>query len=114
MNPTYLRQPQSELKHLSKQETKTLMIARFGMLECGSNYKGTMSIMCSNCCCIDDEEHRLNNCPKYDYVNYINSNNAVRFDTIFSDKIADLKLIIPRIAKVWNVKPGHGSISKLS
>ena len=113
-DPAYMRQPQSELKHLSKQETKTLIIARFGMLECGRNYRGTMSIMCDDCCCIDDEEHRLNICPKYGYVNYINNNDAVRFDTIFSDKIDDLKLIIPRIANVWNVKSGHGSISTLS
>ena len=90
------------------------MIARYAMLECGKNYKGTMSLMCSDCCSIDDEEHRLNNCPKYGNINYVNDDCAIRFDTIFSDKIDDLKLIIPRIANVWNVKSGQGSMSTLS
>ena len=110
-NPSYTRQPQEEFKHLSKQETKTLMIARFGMLECGKNFKGTMSKMCSVCCnIVDDEEHRLNICPKYNQHNYCENSDLVKFETIYSDNIDDIRLIISRIASVWNVKTGHGSM----
>ena len=107
----YTRQPQEELNHLSKQETKAIMIARFGMLECGKNYKGTLSEMCSVCCnVIDDEEHRLNICPKYQQVNYCNVTDPVKFDAIFSDDIDSIKSIILRIANVWNIKSGQGSM----
>ena len=86
------------------------MTARYGMLECGKNFKGTLSESCSVCCCIDDEEHRLNVCPKYDF-NYRDHSVQIKFATIFSSNIDDLKLIIPRIATVWNVKTSHGSLS---
>ena len=109
-HPSYTRKPQTELNNLSKQETKTLLIARFGMLECGKNYKGTMSEICSHCCCLDDEEHRLNVCPTYNHSNYSDSPDRIKFDRIYSDNIDDLKLIITRLTNVWNVKTGHGSM----
>ena len=96
---------------MNKQDTRTLIIARYGMLECGTNYKGTMSDTCSHCCCKDNEEHRLNNCPKYDYSNYSNTSDQIKFDTVFSNDINDLKTIITRISNVWNVETGHGSIN---
>ena len=87
------------------------MIARFGMLECGKNFQGTMSKMCSVCCnIVDDEEHRLNICPKYNQHNYCENSDLVKFETIYSDNIDDIRLIISRIASVWNVKTGHGSM----
>ena len=100
-----------KIKRLSKQETKTVRIARFGMLECGKNFQGTMSKMCSVCCnIVDDEEHRLNICPKYNQHNYCENSDLVKFETIYSDNIDDIRLIISRIASVWNVKTGHGSM----
>ena len=42
---------------LTKRETKMLIIARFGMLECGKNFKGTMNEICLNCNTRDTEEH---------------------------------------------------------
>ena len=61
---TYKRQPQSTILRTSKQETRTIMIARYGLLECGRNYKGTINEICDQCCTKDDENHRLNHCPK--------------------------------------------------
>ena len=40
---TYVRKPQLDVTKCSKQETKSIIIARFGVLECGWNFKGTMS-----------------------------------------------------------------------
>ena len=34
-DPTYIRNPLKEIMNLSKHETKILIIARYGMLECG-------------------------------------------------------------------------------
>ena len=36
---TYTRQPLKEITNGNKQRTKTLILARHGMLECGRNYK---------------------------------------------------------------------------
>ena len=97
---TYTRQPQKELMSLSKQETKTLITARFGMLECGKNYKGTLSELCRLCCCLDDEEHRMNICPKYDQTNFHNNPDGISFSTIYSDNIDDIRLIIEKIETI--------------
>ena len=40
-NEEYKRSPEHELLHMTKHETKTVIIARYGMLECGKNYKWT-------------------------------------------------------------------------
>ena len=43
---TYKRALRPELLHFSKYETKTIIIGRYGMLECGMNYKGSMQEVC--------------------------------------------------------------------
>ena len=110
-NPTYKRQPLELVTKLSKQDTKTLMIARYGMLECGKNFKGTLSEICNTCYCPDDEEHRLNICQLYCLTNHHDNPTIVKFDEIFSDDINIIKLIISRIETVWNVTKGHGSMN---
>ena len=109
--PNYTRKPVEVLNHLSKKEAKTLVIARYGMLECGRNFKGTMSELCGNCHCIDDEEHRLNICPLYSNVNYHDCPVKTKFETIFSGDIDTIRLILTRIATVWNTGTGQGMIN---
>ena len=111
-DPHYQRKPTEEILHLTKQETKTLIIARFRMLECGRNFKGTMNNICEMCGCVDDEEHRLNSCINYVETNYSENLEKISFDTIFSSNIDTLRLIIERISTVWNVKTGNGSMRK--
>ena len=41
----YKRQAQTTILKTSKQETRTIMIARYGLLECGKNFKGNMCTM---------------------------------------------------------------------
>ena len=43
---SYNRKPQHEIINCTKYETKTLIIARYGKLECGTNYKGSMKEIC--------------------------------------------------------------------
>ena len=40
----YKREPSKETTNREKQRTKTIIMARSGMLECGKNYKGTMCV----------------------------------------------------------------------
>ena len=67
------------------------------MLECGINFKGTLSSQCLLCNVPDNENHRLNVCPSYGGNNFVSDTESIPFDTILS-----------RINKVW--KNGHGSM----
>ena len=40
-------------------------MARYGMLQCGRNFSAKTGKNCHTCNVIDDEEHRLNICPKW-------------------------------------------------
>ena len=70
-DPAYKRSPEHEIQKMTKLEAKTLIIARYGMLECGKNFGGTHGGECSECNTYDDENHRLNDCKKWKELNYL-------------------------------------------
>ena len=107
---TYSRMPIPELQHMTKQETKTLIIARYKMLDCGVNFKNSMSTICSTCKKTDDENHRLNHCTRYRDTNFCDDEEKVNFDDVYSTDISVLKKIIDKIEKVWNTRNAHGTI----
>ena len=107
----YKREPCKEIMSLTKRETKMLIIARFGMLECGKNFKGTMGEICLNCNTRDTEEHRLNECSNYLNVNYVDHDENIPFSSIYSEDLTILKPIMKRIGTVWNLKTGNGSMN---
>ena len=76
LSDTYERKPCDEILLCTKQETKTIIIARFGMLQCGRNFKGDNSVTCNTCSVVDDEEHCLNHCVKYRTMNYYDHEEA--------------------------------------
>ena len=108
----YQRQPAQELLSLNKQETKTVMIARFGMLECGINFKGTLKEVCKSCKKRDDENHRLNYCKRYKELNLANADIKTEFHLIFSKEVKTLRTIIPLIERVWNTRNANGTMLK--
>ena len=108
----YRRKPQEEIMLSTKQETKTLIIARFGMLECGRNFKGSMNEMCTYCDSPDDENHRLNHCIKYRTLNNYDSDVKLPFENVFSNDISILREIISKIETVWNTRCAHGTMNK--
>ena len=80
------------------------------MLECGKNYRGTITENCLTCNVIDNEEHRLNVCMRFSDTNYSNDTEKIPLETIYSEDVNSLRIIIERIEKIWNVKTGHGTI----
>ena len=106
----YKRGPIREILSLTKHECKILIIARFGMLECGKNFRGTITEKCVTCNESDDEEHRLNKCTKYSNINHMNDTEIIPFDTIFSSDLDLLRIIFDKIDSVWNVRTGHGTM----
>ena len=109
---TFTRGPTPEILLCNKQETKTLMIARFGMLECGKNFKNSIREICDTCKVIDDENHRLNHCIVHKSVNLYDKNHKVNFSDVFSSDLPTLKAVINEIEKVWNVINAHGTMNK--
>ena len=105
----YQRAPLNEILQCTKQETKTILIARFGMLECGKNFKGSMRETCNVCNEYDDENHRLNFCKRFNDINLSNSDRKVNFEDVYSTDIEVIKRVITQIEKVWNVKTAHGN-----
>ena len=83
------------------------------MLECGKNFKGSMPVLCTVCNVTDTEEHRINHCSRFEELNFCDRNihEKVEFNTIYSDDLDTLRIIIGRINKLWNVKNGHGTIN---
>ena len=89
-----------------------LLLARFRMLECGTNYKGSLNDICEICKMKDDESHRLNDCKKFRCTNFYDSSDHVSFDAVFSSDIKTLKKIIPLINQVWNTRNANGTMIK--
>ena len=106
-DPNYTRKAQNILLSCTKNETKSIIIARFGMLECGVNFKGTMSATCKTCKITDNENHRLNNCLTYRSDNVPLS---VKFDDIYSDDKSVVMKVLKRIELLWNTKTAHGTV----
>ena len=104
-SPTYQRKPLDELTERTKHDTKSIIIARFGMLECGSNFKGSNDIMCKRCRVTDDENHRLNTCTIHSV-----SPTHVNFNDIYSRDFNVLTHIIKSIEELWNTKTAHGTM----
>ena len=85
-------------------------MARYGMLQCGKNFKGTEDAMCKTCNEVDDENHRLNYCIQWEATNLRNSDMTIDFKNVYSNDINTLRVILPYIQKVWNVKNANGTM----
>ena len=108
--PDYQRKPLPEIMKCSKVESKAIIMGRFGMLECGKNYKGTKSETSNDCNELDDENHRLNYCSKYRDINFFNHTLKIDFRDIYSNDELVLRKIVDGIKKVWNVHNANGTL----
>ena len=82
------------------------------MLECDTNYKGTMTENCKHCHVKDNEDHRLNDCSLFNETNWANCSEKVAFDTIYSNDSTTLACIIKRLESVWELKYANGKMKK--
>ena len=101
-----------ELMQRNKQKSKTIVLARSRMLECGKNFKGTMNEVCPECRKTDDEHHRLNECRQWKDTNYADKSTNVNFNDIFSDSDYVLDEIIEKIETVWETKYANGKMKR--
>ena len=106
----YKRGPLPEIMMCTKHETKVILTSRFGMLECGRNFKGSQQEICKDCHSIDDESHRLNHCTRFRDTNKCDCRTKIDFNTIFSTDIDTLRGIVPEIEKIWNLRNSNGTM----
>ena len=106
---SYRCEPPPELIASSKLQAKTLVIARAGMLECGKNFRGTIPEMCRKCQVLDDENHRINDCPDWHHPNDLN---RVDFQDIYCNDTQKLQTIMKRIQSIWELSLGKGSMKR--
>ena len=100
---------------MTKLETKTLITARYGMLECGKNFGGTIAGTCSECNAYDDENHRLNHCKKWKEINNYGTSEKIdfEFDDVYSEDITTLRRIIEKLRIVWNTRNASGTMNRI-
>ena len=90
----------------------TIILARNGMLECGTNFKGTMKEICTECNVNDNEQHRLNECKKWRELNN-EGGTMINFRDIYSNDYHVLSKIINSIENVWELKFGNGRMKRI-
>ena len=107
---SYVRGPMKLILQFNRNETKSLILAPFGMLHFGNNFKNKFPLNCNECDVIDDENHRLNYCSKWQHLNFYNETEKIIFDDIYSDNYDIVKRILTCINKIWNTSNGNGSM----
>ena len=110
---TFNNEALPEIMSLNKVHTKTILLARCGMLECGKNFKGTIPVFCRECGEVDDESHRLNRCVIWKHLNFSETAEVIDFDVIYENDLEKLSPVIKSIQRVWELHHGNGSMKKL-
>ena len=108
----YKRQPPNAILQGSKLKARTVILSRHGMLECGNNFKGTMTELCKECNVLDNEDHRLNECRVYNNMNLVNKSVKVDFNDVYSDENDKLNSILSHIENLWEFRYANGRIRK--
>ena len=109
---SYKNEPTPEVVASSKLTAKTIIIARSGMLQCGKNFKGTNPETCRKCNTIDDENHRMNECPDWRNTNETQNLNNINFQDIYSHDPLILDKVIKRVRGVWELSLGNGTMKR--
>ena len=107
-SPTYKRQALLILTRLSSIASRALIMGRYGMLDCKTNFsKDYGGKLCKACNIIDDEMHRVNFCQKYYPINRYENPEKVDFETIYSNNVNDVRPVINAILEMWDLENGR-------
>ena len=112
-NETFSNEALPEITSSNKVDSKTIILARCGMLECGKNFKGTIPEICRECGEEDDESHRLNRCILWKHLKFSETAEEIDFGEIYDNDRKKLSPVIKSIQNVWEMHYGNGSMRKL-
>ena len=92
---------------LTRLKSKAIIMARSGMLDCATNYKNKYrTTICKECNKTDDENHRINECIKYSYINNCDRTEKFDFSTVFIDTVEAIESAAQTISKIWDLANG--------
>ena len=112
---TYDRKKTSAVLNLNKLRARAIIMARFGMLDCASNFENKYGGKeCPKCKVLDDVNHRLNFCETWKKINFHQSDIKVNFQLVYSENKSDLECVADDILKVWDLKNGKNCIVQSS
>ena len=84
---------------------KTIIMARYGMLDCANNYKGKYGTkLCATCKTIDDENHRINHCIRWKDVNLYGDKYEIDFNAVYTHDKDTLRQISSLLQCIWNLE----------
>ena len=103
----YVRSNQHPSMKLTRLKSKAIIMARSGMLDCATNYKNKYrTTICKDCNKTDDENHRINECIKYSYINNCDRTEKFDFSTVFIDTVEAIESAAQTISKIWDLANG--------
>ena len=84
-------------------------MGRYGMLQCGANFERSYGgKKCKECGVVDDENHRMNYCSKYETINLYNCTGKLNFELIYSeDKCMQ---VVERVLMMWDLANGKNAM----
>ena len=114
-DPAYERKPDKFI--VEKQSivlVRALIMGRYGMLQCANNFANNYSgKMCRECGVTDDEQHRINDCLKWEGINLRSSVNKVTYDDLYSLDIDKIMKIVEVIMSMWDLANGKNQMREL-
>ena len=103
-SPGYKRAPLKAFSYGSVLITRSVIMAKYGMLLCRANYSaGTGEKNCDICGSLDDETHRINYCITYRNVNLYDRSEKLDFEKIHSNNMDDIIKVIDVVLKIWDL-----------
>ncbi len=81
------------------------------MLKCANNFSyGSGGKLCNDCAVVDDENHRINHCKKWESVNLYNERDKTKFDDIYSEEPDRCHAVISTVLSVWDLDNGRNDM----
>ena len=78
------------------------------MLQCAANFSnGYGGKNCRRCNVLDDETHRMNNCPEWSDINLLNDNECIDYNLIHTDNVDDSMKVVGQIIAMWDLGNGR-------
>ena len=100
----YVRKPQPFMTNNNKLVARAYIMGRYGMLQCAANFSnGYGSKNCGRCGVVDDESHRINQCPEWGNINLVNSGECIDFDQLYSENEDESINVAKRIITMWDL-----------
>ena len=105
--PTFIRKPAAYLNENNKLIARAYIMGRFRMLNCAANFSdGHGGKLCPECKVTDDEDHRINSCPKWASINLCNREPKINFELIHSDDVDESIKVVSAIISMWDLENG--------